>query len=160
MPRVFVTGAAPLIWICIWMLAPRSLLNQTGASLNCGWSLLIESALCSERDREVGNTGQGSQQSIGRLATLDNTTTGCGTSMQPHLKPHIKFSYQTVLVFLSIYHLQTAGTNVLLHFEAQRSLYTYICQFNIQQFYVLPTQCIYVFCVDLRTNSDYFPIQH
>jgi len=33
-------------------------------------------------------------------------------------------------------------------------------QFNIQQFYVLPTQCIYVFCVDLRSNSDYFPIQH
>ena len=33
-------------------------------------------------------------------------------------------------------------------------------QFNIQQFYVLPTQCIYVFCVDLRTNSYYFPIQH
>jgi hypothetical protein len=27
-------------------------------------------------------------------------------------------------------------------------------------FYVLPTQCVYVFCVDLRTNSDYFPIQH
>ena len=75
-------------------------------------------------------------------------------------------------------------------------------RFNIQQFYVLTTQCIYVFCVDLRTeiislyninglvfitetecllrgtdwvlkcnlgymlymdlrtNSDYFPIQH
>ena len=33
-------------------------------------------------------------------------------------------------------------------------------QFNIQQFYVLPTQCIYVFCVGLRTNSDYFPKQH
>ena len=33
-------------------------------------------------------------------------------------------------------------------------------QFNIQQFYVLPTQCIYVFCVDVRTNSDYFPIQY
>jgi len=31
-------------------------------------------------------------------------------------------------------------------------------QFNIQQFYVLPTQCIYVFCMDLRKNSDYFPI--
>ena len=30
----------------------------------------------------------------------------------------------------------------------------------VQKFYVLPTQCIYVFCVDLRTNSDYFPIQH
>ena len=32
-------------------------------------------------------------------------------------------------------------------------------QFNIKQFYVLPTQCTYVFCVDLRTNSNYFPIQ-
>jgi len=30
-------------------------------------------------------------------------------------------------------------------------------QFNIQQFYVLPTQCISVVCMDLRTNSDYFP---
>jgi len=28
-------------------------------------------------------------------------------------------------------------------------------QFDIQQFYVLPTQCIYVFCMDLRTNSYY-----
>jgi len=37
--------------------------------------------------------------------------------------------------------------------------YTYR-QFNIQQIHVLPTRCIYVFCVDLRTNSDYFPIQH
>jgi hypothetical protein len=33
-------------------------------------------------------------------------------------------------------------------------------QFNIQQLYALPTQCIYVFGVDLRTNNDYFPIQH
>jgi len=30
--------------------------------------------------------------------------------------------------------------------------------FKIQKVCVLPT--IYVFCVDLRTNSDYFPIQH
>ena len=28
------------------------------------------------------------------------------------------------------------------------------------KFYVLHKQCIFVFCVDLRTNSDYFPIQH
>ena len=33
-------------------------------------------------------------------------------------------------------------------------------QFNIQQLYVLPTQCIYVFCMDLRTNSDYVPIEN
>jgi len=35
-----------------------------------------------------------------------------------------------------------------------------IATLNIQQFYVLPTHCIYVFFVNLRTNSDYFPIQH
>ena len=27
-------------------------------------------------------------------------------------------------------------------------------------FYVLPTQCVYVFCVDLRTNSDYFTVRY
>jgi len=32
--------------------------------------------------------------------------------------------------------------------------------FNIQQFHLPPTQCIYVFFVDLRTNSDYFLTQH
>jgi hypothetical protein len=35
----------------------------------------------------------------------------------------------------------------------------YTTSLNIQQFSVLPTQCIYVFCVDLKTNSNYFPIQ-
>jgi len=33
-------------------------------------------------------------------------------------------------------------------------------QFNIHKFYDLPTQCIDVFCVDLRTNSDYFPLHY
>jgi len=32
-------------------------------------------------------------------------------------------------------------------------------QFNIQQFYVPPTQCIYAFCMDLRTKSHYFPTE-
>jgi len=30
-------------------------------------------------------------------------------------------------------------------------------QFNIQQFYVLPSQFIYVFCVELRKNQQLFP---
>jgi len=35
-------------------------------------------------------------------------------------------------------------------------------QFNIKQFYILPTHCIYVLYVymDLRTNSAYFSTQH
>jgi len=31
---------------------------------------------------------------------------------------------------------------------------------NVQQFYVLSTDCIYVFCVDLRTISDYLPVHN
>jgi hypothetical protein len=33
-------------------------------------------------------------------------------------------------------------------------------QFNIQQLYILPTHCIYVFCIYLRTNSDLCQLQH
>jgi hypothetical protein len=33
-------------------------------------------------------------------------------------------------------------------------------RFNIPKLNVLPTQYIYVFCIDLRTKSDYFPLQH
>jgi hypothetical protein len=29
-------------------------------------------------------------------------------------------------------------------------------KFNVQKLYVLPTYCIDVFCVDLRTNGDFF----
>ena len=32
--------------------------------------------------------------------------------------------------------------------------------FNVQKFYVRPTQYIFVFCMDLTTYDDYFPIQH
>ena len=33
-------------------------------------------------------------------------------------------------------------------------------QFNIQQLYPLPTHCIYVFCIYLRTNSDLCHLQY
>jgi hypothetical protein len=36
----------------------------------------------------------------------------------------------------------------------------YSIRFTVKNSYVLPTQCIYVFCVDLRTNIDYFPKEH
>jgi hypothetical protein len=32
-------------------------------------------------------------------------------------------------------------------------------RFSVEQFYVLPAKCIYVLCMVLGTNSDYFPIQ-
>jgi hypothetical protein len=36
----------------------------------------------------------------------------------------------------------------------------YSNRFNVHKFYVPPTQCIYVFRMDLRANSHYFPVQH
>jgi len=33
-------------------------------------------------------------------------------------------------------------------------------RFNIRKLYVLAHAVYYVFCVDLRTNSDYFAVQH
>ena len=35
-----------------------------------------------------------------------------------------------------------------------------VTSFNTKQIYFLQTYCIYVFCMDLRTKSDYFPIQY
>jgi len=43
-------------------------------------------------------------------------------------------------------------------FTFQRPVVTScVTGFNIQQFHVLPTHYIYVFCMDLRTNSEAFP---
>jgi hypothetical protein len=60
---------------------------------------------------------------------------------------------------------QVATDTVPQHISCLLTLYNPVvtmrtAKFNFQEFHVLPTQCIYVFCVDLRTNSDYFPIQH
>jgi len=46
-----------------------------------------------------------------------------------------------------VLHLRPSGNNIYR-------------QFNIRQFYFLPSQCVYVFLVDPKTNSEYFPIQH
>jgi len=42
-----------------------------------------------------------------------------------------------------------------------RHVLAFICttRFDIQKFCVLSTHCIYVFCMDLRTSSDYFRTQ-
>ena len=54
----------------------------------------------------------------------------------------------------------TAVTGIKrLHLLAQWSLYV-PPGFDTQNFYVLPTQCIDVFYMNLSTNSDYFPTQH
>jgi hypothetical protein len=48
-----------------------------------------------------------------------------------------------------------------------RKISTHVANRDVHLFQIIsvcstfqPTECIYVFCVDLRTNSDYLPIQH
>jgi len=47
-----------------------------------------------------------------------------------------------------------------IHYMYRTVVTIYTARFNTQQSYLPPTQCMYVFCVDLRTNGDYFPIRH
>ena len=96
---------------------------------------------------------------------------GHGTEPRTDVCPHNvtsvqkRHNLQQGLQFISnLSNLVSFSTDgpILLWLLTLHSPVVTICtaRFNIQQFYVLPTQCIYVFCVDLRTNSDYFPIQH
>jgi hypothetical protein len=78
-----------------------------------------------------------------------------------------QFIYSRVFVLAwFLQRIKLRSSVVSLTYKAQWSLYVphsghYMYhEFNFQQFSALPTQCIYVFCMDLRTNSDYFPIQH
>jgi hypothetical protein len=49
--------------------------------------------------------------------------------------------------------------NKLVRFSLVHCGYYMYRQFNIQQFYVLLTQYIYLFCIYLRTNSDFCHLQ-
>jgi len=49
-------------------------------------------------------------------------------------------------VFTARYGLNVYG----IYFSPVVTIHT--TRFNIHKLYILPTQCIYVFCVDLRTN--------
>jgi len=55
--------------------------------------------------------------------------------------------------------------NAQKNFQNVPSCYIRLCCYessviNTRRALLLPTQCIYVFCLDLRKNSDYFPIRH
>jgi len=92
--------------------------------------------------------------------------------LQPIEQPSVATSRSTTPVYGSVSVLAACtsydGFMQISYFtsKAQWSLYVphsghYMYhQFNIHISMFCPHSCIYVFCVDLRTNSDYFPIQH
>jgi len=57
-------------------------------------------------------------------------------------------------------------TSVLIHKNRTVSnprilqYFMYHTMFDVQKYYIPPNEYIYVFCTDLRTDSDYFPTYH
>jgi hypothetical protein len=68
----------------------------------------------------------------------------CRVNMQIHT---LRTNYNKVLI-LQLLHVSCLNGHYMYH------------QLNIQQFYVLPTQCIYVVCVGVRTNINLCPLHH
>jgi hypothetical protein len=64
----------------------------------------------------------------------------------PKISPPLEFDPQAVHPVASRY------TNYAIPAHTKRC--------SIKKFCVLPTVCIYVFFMNLRTNSDYFTLQH
>ena len=98
-----------------------------------------------------GQRGQSQEQCLSARHHLDKF---CRFDQWPVSR--ISWSTETLYLFVSL-----SCRLYLIYFNPLKPSghYTYH-QFNIHKFYVLPTQCIYVFCMDLRKNSDYFPIHH
>ena len=68
--------------------------------------------------------------------------------------------HYVLIISLSICTCSVYGT-FFTHFKLLKpTCYVMHHQFNIQQLYALPTHCIYVFCIYLRTNSDLCHLQH
>jgi len=64
----------------------------------------------------------------------------------------------------SLYRLSSPGPNALCFtcktLQNWCSFGFVYTRFNIKKFYVLSTQCIYMFCMHVRTNSDHFCMQY
>ena len=128
-------------------LSTRRMASRVGLSRMNVWRTLHEENLYPYHDQRVQHLEPGDHGKRMDLCHWVNA--------HPELLNAILFTDEASFTRDGINNLRNVHT---LPFHAQWSLY--VPQFNIQQSHVLPTQCIYVFCVDLRTNSDYFPKQH
>ena len=71
-------------------------------------------------------------------------------------------NYKGEAIKVTKYHLVTLKDMLSSSIKVRlKLLITFLAtRFKGLKFYILPIEYTYVFCVDLRTNSDYFPIQH
>jgi len=104
----------------------------------------------------------------------------------PYLQPILRFQKTVRVLFAAVlvhifYRLNENFGDEAAKYCSAQSQFQYQCTTSAQMFALTlqspvvticttsltftnstfwPHSCIYVFCVDLRTNSDYFPIQH
>ena len=102
----------------------------------------VMSRIWSDSVRSATDSTIGWLQALAERSEMNSTVN--------HLQPSGHYTYSPVVT------IRTAQWSLYV----QPSGHYMYHKFNIQQFCVLPTQCIYMFCVDLRTNSDYFTVQH
>ena len=95
-----------------------------------------------------GRSRRGSNSEQSKLMPVAIRTMILRTAMRKY-RLHKKYLYQQIsILMLSLFNLLKPTGYVMYQ------------QFNIQQLYALPTLCIYVFCIYLRTNSDLCHLQH
>jgi hypothetical protein len=83
---------------------------------------------------------------------------------------HIKSQYTSLGEHLTRTEIEQISNDGKLHFTHRRFAEVYVADYFVKgltespifpnKYRIPPTESIYVFCVDLRTNSDYFPVQY
>jgi hypothetical protein len=81
----------------------------------------------------------------------------CQTLVEPELFPQIVEEYWNIQFNENPFSGSADGQTDRL--DEANSRFSQSCEKRLN-FSVQPTQCICVFCVDLRRNSDYFTVQH
>jgi hypothetical protein len=127
------------------------------------WLDMLHVDCCEHGDEPTGSIRQG--QVLGELREYSKRTAPWEQSgvptyryrLQP-MEPRVQKGFLVLTHGMSKHLMEVIPTGIFN--PVKYSGYYMYQQFNIHKFYVLPTQCIYVFCVDLRTNSDYFTVQH
>jgi hypothetical protein len=109
----------------------------------------------------MGKARKKTRQSV-TLSTTNITRTGLGVTQGLCVKRLASYRLGRGTCSLDAMRLYERNKNISSTFLTLCCplVSAHTARFVIHQFYVLPTQCVYVFCVGLETNSDYFPIQH
>ena len=84
----------------------------------------------------------------------------CTSKMQASIKIDLNFvvGVARLKIYVGLQTPRLPSYSILNLYGPAVTLYT--TRFNVQKFYVRATKYIFAFCMDLRINTDYVPIQN